>query len=276
MLRVCKTYLESPLRTKKLLLAAAAACVLALTPVIGMVHASSARQPQNQPLAFEVASVKPSPINRYIPAAVDPQRFRIVTTLADAILWAYDLSDRGYELSGGPPWIHRDYYQFEGRAQAPATTKEMRTMLQTLLADRFKLKLHREPKEMSVYALIAGTSGLKLQISEDSCGKSICRMDVGPGELIARYATMANIAATLGNMVDRPVLDETGLDAHYDVHIYFDPTLIKPFDVQPIVPPRPDAPSIFVAIQDLGLKLEPRRAAVEVLVVDSADEPLPD
>jgi len=149
-------------------------------------------------------------------------------------------------------------------------------MLQTLLADRFKLKLHRDSKEMSVYALITGASGLKLKISEDSCGRSICGMDVGPGELIARYATMADIAATLGNMVDRPVLDETSLDAHYDVHMRFDPSSVKLYDGQRTVPPSTDAPSIFVAIQDLGLKLEPRRAAVEIFVVDSAAEPLPD
>jgi uncharacterized protein (TIGR03435 family) len=101
-------------------------------------------------------------------------------------------------------------------------------------------------------------------------------MAVAPGKLIARYATMAAIATTLGNMLDRPVLDETGLDAHYDVEIKFDPTLIKPYVGQPVVTPSPDAPSIFVAIQDLGLKLEPRRAPVEILVVDSVDAPIPD
>jgi bla regulator protein blaR1 len=297
MLQVCKTYLESPLRcvsgvtgsnlqkrvrailfgslardlnfAKKLLLAGSAACVLALSLVMGMVHASSA---QNPPPAFEVASVKPSPANQYVPATVDPQRFHIVITLSDAILWANDFFDRGYRLSGGPEWIYRDYYQIEGRTKAPATTKEMRTMLQTLLADRFKVKLHRESKEMPVYALIIGTSGLKLKTSEGT-GKG---MGVAPGKLMARNATMADLAATLGNMVDRPVLDETGLDAQYDIDMKFDPTLIKPYDGQPIVPPSPDAPSIFIAIQDLGLKLEPRRAAVEILVVDSAEKPLPD
>jgi uncharacterized protein (TIGR03435 family) len=153
----------------------------------------------------------------------------------------------------------------------------MRTMLQTLLADRFKLKLHRESKEMSVYALTIGTSGLKLQKSDDSCGaRPTCGMGVAPGRLVAKYATMAALAATLGNMVDRPVLDETGLDAHYDFEMKFDPTLIKPYAGQPTVTPSADAPSIFVAIQDLGLKLEPRRAPVEILVVDSANEPLPD
>ena len=229
---------------------------------------------QGQSVSFEVASVKRAATNRYVPP--DPQRFRIVDTLAGAILWANDLFDSGYKLSGGPTWIHRDYYQFEGRTRAPATIKEMRTMLQTVLADRFKLKLHRESKEMSVYALIIGNSGLKLHASEDSCGRSTCGMAVAPGKLIAKYATMAAIATTLGNMVDRPVLDETGLDAHYDVEIKFDPTLIKPYVGQPVVTPSPDAPSIFVAIQDLGLKLEPRRAPVEILVVDRVDAPIPD
>jgi uncharacterized protein (TIGR03435 family) len=231
---------------------------------------------QGQSVSFEVASVKRAAANRYVPAELDPQRFRIVDTLAGAILWANDFFDSGYRLSGGPPWIHRDYYQFEGRTRAPATIKEMRSMLQTVLVDRFKLKLHRESKVMSVYALIIGTSGLKLQPSKDNCGRSTCGMAVAPGKLIAGYATMAAIATTLGNMLDRPVLDETGLDAHYDVEIKFDPTLIKPYVGQPIVTPSPDAPSIFVAIQDLGLKLEPRRAPVEILVVDSASEPIPD
>ena len=232
---------------------------------------------QERSVSFKVASVKHTTTNRYIPPEADPQRFRIIDTVAGAILWANDLFDSGYKLSGGPPWIHRDYYQFEGRTQAPATIKEMRTMLQTLLADRFKLKLHRESKEMPVYALTIGTFGLKLKKSDDSCGaRSTCGMDVAPGKLVAKYATMAALAATLGNLVDRPVLDETDLDAHYDIEMKFDPTLIKPYVGQPTVTPSPDAPSIFVAIQDLGLKLEPRRAPVEILVVDSADEPLPD
>jgi uncharacterized protein (TIGR03435 family) len=231
---------------------------------------------QEQPVSFEVASIKRPAANQYVPAVVDPQRFWIVDTLGGAILWANDFFDRGYKLSGGPPWIHREYFQFEGRTKAPATIEEMRMMLQTLLADRFKLKLHRELREMSVYALIVGPSGLKLPIAEDKCGRPICSMGVAPGRLIARYATMADLAATLGNMVDRPVLDETRLDAHYDIDMKFDQTLIKPFDGQPAVPPNPDAPNIFAAIQDLGLKLEARRAPVEVIVVDSAEQPIPD
>jgi hypothetical protein len=135
-------------------------------------------------------------------------------------------------------------------------------MLQTLLADRFKLKLHREAREMSVYALVIGNSGPKLQSSMEACGVTTgselqqdgC-IDVGPGEFIVRYARMDSIAVTLGNMLDRPVLDKTGLAGRYDFHIKFDATSQKPYDGVPW-PKTSTDPSIFVAIQDLGLRLE--------------------
>ena len=219
---------------------------------------------------FDVASVKRAPTNRYVPPAVDPQRFRIVATLSNAILWAYDI--RSYQISGSSTWMTRNYYQIEGTTQTPATPKEMRTMLQMLLADRFKLKVHRESKDMPVYALITGNSGSRLQSAKDACGLNGC-IDVGPGEFRARAATMASTAATLSDLVDRPVLDMTGLNGRYDFRMKFDPTLIRPYDGQPAPRPGADDPSIFVAVQDLGLRLESRRAAVEILVIDSASEP---
>jgi len=161
---------------------------------------------QNQPLAFEVASVKPAASNQYVPAEVGPQAFRMVPSLADAILWAYEIHT--YQLSGGPAWLHRDYYQIEARAQASATRKEMREMLQSLLADRFKLKLHRETRVMPIYALVVGKSGPKLESATTACGQDGC-IDIAPGVFIARDATMASTAATLSNLVDRPVLDRT-------------------------------------------------------------------
>jgi len=217
---------------------------------------------QNQPPAFEVVSVRRASTNRFVPAAVNPQRFKIVATLSGAILWAYDI--RNYQLTDGPLWVRRDYYQIEGRPQAPATIREMRLMLQTLLADRFKLKVHREAREMPIYALTIGQSGPRLQSTNGTCGANGC-IDVGPGELIAKYATMFSTAATLSNLVDRPVLDQTGLEGRYDFQVKFDPTLIKPYDGQPAPSPGIDSPSIFSALQQLGLKLEPRRAASRFL-----------
>jgi uncharacterized protein (TIGR03435 family) len=202
-----------------------------------------------------------------VPAAVDPQAFRITTPLAGAILWAYDIHN--YQLSGGAQWIRRDYYRIEGRSQAPSTKKEMRAMLQNLLADRFKLKLHREAREMPIYALLVGKSGRRLPVAKTRCGEDGC-IDVAPGAFIARYATISSTAATLSNMVDRPVLDETGLDGRYDFRLKFDPGFQKRYDGQVTGNTPTDDPDIFAAIQDLGLKLEPRRAAVEIFVIDEA------
>jgi uncharacterized protein (TIGR03435 family) len=229
---------------------------------------------QERSVSFDVSSVKPA--REYVPAVVDPQRFWIVTTLGGAILWANDLVDHNYKLPGGPSWIHRNFYQIEGRTRAQATRKEIQTMLQTLLADRFKLKLHREPKEMPVYALVVGNSGPKLQTAADTCGEDGC-IGVAPTEFFAKYARLEVIAATLSNMLDRPVVDQTGLSGRYDFRMRFDPSSTKLYGGPLAAGAVSDFPSIFAAIQDdLGLKLEPLQAAVEILVVDNAAEPLPD
>jgi uncharacterized protein (TIGR03435 family) len=242
----------------------------AATAAVLLVSLASMTTAQNQSLAFEVASIKRSPANRFVPPVLDPLRFRVVESLEIAIEWAYQI--HGYQLSGGLPWVHRDYYQIEGRAQGPSTPQEMRLMLQGLLAERFKLKLHRESKEMSIYALVVGNSGPRLQSSAGACSMDGC-IDVGPGAFNARWATMDAVAVTLSNLVDRPVLDKTGLTGRYDFRMKFDPTLIKPYDGQPASTPSTDSPTIFSALQELGLKLEPRRSAVEILVIDSAAEP---
>ena len=124
---------------------------------------------------------------------------------------------------------------------------------------------------MSIYALIVGKSGPKLDSATTACGQDGC-IDVAPGVFIAKDATMASTAATLSNLVDRPVLDQTSLTGRYDFRMKFDNSSVKP---NGMAPPSTvtEGPSIFVAIQDLGLKLEPQRAAVEVFVIDHAEKP---
>jgi len=190
-------------------------------------------------------------------------------SLADAIEWAYEI--QGYQLSGAPAWLRGSYYEIEMKTAVPATKKELRELLQTVLSERFKLKIHREPKQMSIYALTATNAGARLAESKGSCAEGGC-INVAPGILSARYANMTSLAETLGNMVDRPVLDRTGLDGRYDFRLKFDPTLQKRFDGQTTGNDPTGDPSIFVALQDLGLKLEPRRAAVEILVIDRAEK----
>jgi uncharacterized protein (TIGR03435 family) len=224
--------------------------------------------PQNQRPALDVVSVKAARTNRFFPVEVNPQSFRTVMSLADAIEWAYEIQD--YQLSGGPTWLRREHYEIEMKTAAPATKKEMREVFRTVLAERFKLKLHRESKEMPIYVMTIGNSATKLTASTGPCGEDAC-MSVAPGILIARNVDMSSIAETLSNMVDRPVINQTGLDGRYDFRVKFDPTFQKRFDGQTIANNATDDPSIFAAFQDLGLKLEPRRAAVEIVVVDEAE-----
>jgi uncharacterized protein (TIGR03435 family) len=157
------------------------------------------------------------------------------------------------------------------KTAAPATQKEMREALQTVLAERFKLKLHREARETPIYALTSGNPRTRLAASKEPCSNDGC-IDVAPGILSARYVNMSSIAATLSNILDRPVIDQTGLDGRYDFRLKFDPTLQKRFDGQTAANNATDDPSIFAALQDLGLKLEPRRTAVEIVVVDAAEK----
>ena len=140
-------------------------------------------------------------------------------------------------------------------------------MLQSLLADRFHLALHRETREIPVYALVPGKNGPKFHESPPDA-KGILRMN-GRGKLVAMGGTMTQLAGWFSNAngVDRPVLDETGLGGHYD------------FTLEWANPRTTDAsdstvPWIFTAMREqLGLKLEPRRAPVEVLVIDHVDLP---
>jgi len=225
---------------------------------------------QNQRPALKVVSVKSARANRFVPVEVNPKSFRTVMSLANAIDWAYEIHD--YQLSGGPDWLRREYYKIEMKTAARATKTEMRELLQTVLAERFKLRSHREPREMSVYGLTIETRGTRLQTSNGPCAEDGC-IDVAPGILRVRNADIASIAATLSNMVDRPVIDQTGLAGRYDFSLKFDPTFQRRFDGQTVANNPTDDPSIFTALQDLGLRLEPRRTYVEVLVVDQAEKP---
>jgi uncharacterized protein (TIGR03435 family) len=225
-----------------------------------------------QTRSFDVVSVKPAPAKGFVPPVINPISFRIVCNLADAIEWAYELE--AYQLAGGPSWLRGDYYQIEGRTQSPATRKEMRSMLQRVLTERFKLKFHMEARQKPIFALKAGDPDSRLQASLTACGVDGC-INVAPGVYDAKSATMDSIAAILSNMVDRPVLNQTGLPGRYDFRIKFDPASVRRFDGQTVPGTSTDDPSIFAAFQNLGLKMEPTRAAIQTFVIDNAAKPSP-
>jgi len=149
----------------------------------------------------------------------------------------------------------------------------MKRMFQGLLADRFHLKVHRETREIPVYALMVDKKGPKLAVAKDAtrCNCNGC-FGVSLGSLTARGATMDFTAYVLSHLIDPPVLDKTGLNGHYDFKMTYDQSSLTP--ASPFMPTAPtDGPSIFAAVEDLGLRLEPQKSPVEMLVIDSVERP---
>jgi len=244
------------------------------------------RMAANANPAFEVATIKPSDPNR--PGKVftvrGPDVVTINTTLVDLITMAYDLHRR--QLIGMPAWAESDKYDITGRPESPGqpSVAQLKIMLQKLLVDRFQLTFHREKKELSVYAITVGKTGSKLTKSEAD-PNSLPGLFFGPGapglSFNVRNATLAEAASVLqGNLLDKPVVDQTGLSEKYDFRLRFTPDqgMMASFGAppgQPATADNPDAPpDLFLAFQQqLGLKLESTKAPADVLVIDKIEKP---
>ena len=225
--------------------------------------------------AFEVASVKANSSGQAVMRLTAPPgtgRFDATNISARIlILNAYGLRD--VQLAGAPAWTESERFDVAGRTAASATRDEISAMVRTLLADRFRLRTHRETREMPTYALVAATAdkrlgpGLKTSTAET-------RTNISPTSIKAVSMTMARLALSLSAVVGRVVTDETGLQDAYDLEL----TFAREGPLPPGAPPAdPDAPSIFTALREqLGLRLEGRRGPVEVLVVDGIERPTPD
>jgi uncharacterized protein (TIGR03435 family) len=224
--------------------------------------------------SFEVATIKPSaPVESGNPNAFFSAQGRHFSaknaTLVDLIKYAYTLVPR--QIQGAPDWADTIKFDIagepdtEGRPSA-AQTKEM---YQKLLADRFKLSFHRVHKQFPVYALKLEKDGRKLSRSDPN-DRVYVLMNPGPhggGTLTFVNVTMAYLASDLmGFIKDRQVVDQTGLTDSYDFSLTFAP--------DPLAAGAGSAPDIFHAIQQqLGLKLQPGKAPVEVMVIEHVERP---
>ena len=224
--------------------------------------------------SFDVASIRPhqGPL-RNIDITSIGTRLEATAAVMQLILYAYDL--KAYQVVPGSPNMPLyDFYDVVAKAagdRAP-TRSEFRQMLQSLLAGRFQLKFHREMKEMPVYALVVGPRGSKLKPSAPDAS-AVGRMMVdGRNYVVTRpKATMDDIVGAITNsFLDRPVIDHTGLTGTYELKLTFTPDISSNRRGEP----DPSDISIFTAVQEqLGLKLEPQKAMVEILVVDHIEKP---
>src|SRR5436309_2593638 len=129
----------------------------ALTGIVWL-FAAEVHRTNAQPLAFEVATVKPRDLNRPgVPYRIGPDTLSMSSRLKDLIQFAYDVED--YQVAGGPAWVQSEFYDVQGKAASVSTPRQMKSMLQALVAERFQLKLNRQTKIMAGYALTVDKGG---------------------------------------------------------------------------------------------------------------------
>jgi uncharacterized protein (TIGR03435 family) len=259
------------------------------------------------PTSFEVASVKP---NRSTDVAIRmdmPGGDRFTATnvsVRQLVLFAYDLQDA--RLIGGPDWIRSERFDVDaraGRVLPPWTPagppREVLQMLRTLLSERFRLMVHQEKRDLPVYALVVarnGQLGPAIRPSTLGCGNPskpsgpvvpsspsefTCGMRIGPGQMVMGGTPMSQFATILPSFVQRVVIDRTGLEGAYDFRLSWTPEGLRrgapPPGAPPLPPVDPDGATIFTALQEqLGLRLDPQQAPLDVVVIDRIERPTPD
>src|SRR5262249_13783318 len=183
---------------------------------------------------------------------------------------------------GGPDWVHSDLFDVEAIAENPSvvTVGDLHQMMQALLADRFKLKLHRESRETSGYVLATANKGSKLVPSKDKTvtGRDrIKRAAAPPGvvTLSARNVSMARLSELLTTFGMGLVVDKTNIEGTYDFSLTYAAEIAVPRKDQPSPTVQDtDAPSIFTALREqLGLQLLSQKVSAEYLVIDSVEKP---
>jgi len=230
---------------------------------------------------FEVATIKPSnPDTQGRGFRVRGREFSTInTTLSSLLTFAYGLHPK--QIVGAPAWVDTDKFDITAQPDQPGrpNDKQWKAMLQKLLADRFQLTFHRDKKELSVYALEVAKSGSKLTKSQGDPNGLPGMFFRGLGNLPAANATMQDFAGLLQSAVlDRPVVDQTGLTGRFDFTLNWTPDESQFVGMGIKVPPptdKPDAPpGLFTAVQEqLGLKLEATKAPVDVIVIDKVEKP---
>jgi bla regulator protein BlaR1 len=294
---------------KKVLLAGAALVAVAGPVIFGLMSAPQSRA--QSPAAattprpsFDVASIKPNheATGLFRIRAEPGMLLADGATVKFLMQFAYHVNDS--QISGGPGWIDSEHYSIDAKrddSSAGARTKltrdeegeQLRLMIQSLLADRFKLVLHHETKDLPVYALVVAKNGPKLRESPPSPddeappgpptpdgpqARHSFRMN-GGGQLSVIAENLDSFADLLSHQLGRPVLNNTGLKGNYDFTLKWTPDRGRglmpgapPGDAAP--PQEESGPTIFTALQEqLGLKLESQKGPVDTLVIDQVERP---
>ena len=277
-------------------------CLLGLLTLIpGLAVLPSAQAPSAaSPAAasattFEVASIKANHSGEEVGRMmVSGDRLRVINmSVRSLIAAAFGNSGRHLlkgQIVGGPEWMNADRFDIVAKADGNVRDlKGVASLLQQLLVERFQLKTHLEKREQAVFTLALarpdGRFGPGFQQSTVSCQNATgrghgapasapCTSKFGDGAIRAIGYSMPSLVASLSSIVDSVVIDQTRLSGTFDVELQWKPEPLEGGDAAAALDPRP---SIFTAVQEqLGLKLEPGRAPVDVVVVENVERPTPD
>jgi uncharacterized protein (TIGR03435 family) len=228
-------------------------------------------------MKFEVASVKPVPASQN-GTALRPSRTEFVmnaVTLQTCIAYAYGLGFNDDSAIAGPAWLKTAHYSIVAKLPPDSDFEQNQAMLRNLLAERFKLVVHRETKEVSGYALVPAKGGFKLK---EVAFRATPGPGMGPGQIKLASSPVSRLAQVLSVMLDQPVENDTGIEGFFDIELTW--TIDESSAVtggstgwSPMGSARDDAPAVMAAMQrQLGLKLEPRKLQKEMVMVDHAEK----
>ena len=245
---------------------------------------------------FDAASVKPNTSgsdNGFRNLGAGGRMVFQNMSLVQIITAAYGIES--YQLSGGPAWISSTRFDITATAGTAAPLEQLNLMLRTLLAERFKLVVHMEQREMATYVLTRarqdGQLGPAMKRATADCGPTGrgagpgptegCTAWIGPGTIDFGGQPISQLAGALGMMMRGPVIDKTGLTGGYDIKLAFS---FEGLPGMPLGPPGgagppvdPNKPTLFAALpEQAGLRLESQRGPVPIVVIDSVSQPTPD
>jgi uncharacterized protein (TIGR03435 family) len=240
-------------------------------------------QSQELPAHYDVVSIKPSAVTngnfavRNLPGG---SLSCMAVTVKMLVMEAYGV--KAFQVSGGPGWVGTTLWDMEARVegvQRRLPKDHLDAMVRALLEDRFQPKVHRETKEMPVFALVVAKGGSKLRPHTGDPVPSTANH--GTGSFSVKQGGVALLVNELQRQLFRVVIDKTDLKEAYDYTLTWAPEPgqggneslgLPPQDHRPL--PAPDGPSIFTALQEqLGLRLESQRGPVEIVVIDGVEKP---